>query len=220
MNPITCVLRCLRGVTVSVLVLVCSLASSPTPAQAQLDADLGIQVGRTFATVSGERAWENPNRRTGWMLAGTARIPLASRLMVRANAAYVQKGARETIATEAGTATVTMQTDYIEFPVVLDAQWPASRMVTARAFAGPAVGFNIKAEHVANRPLTGVPPLRDHVRRTEFSAVLGMGLDLHLNYQTLLVDAQYQFGLTDVIDDPDAHTVRHRGLSVAMGIAF
>ena len=97
--------------------------------------------------------------------------------------------ARQAIFTTEGSTRVTMQADYIEFPVVMNGQWPVSSTVTARGPAGPAVGFNISAKYKAEQPLPNQPDLRDQVRRTAFGTVSGLGVDLEVNYQTVTVDA-------------------------------
>ena len=212
--------QCPKNILIGFL-LIASGVVCASPAQAQLDAEFGVQVGRTLSTVTGEGAWSNADRRSGWMLAGTARIPLTRHLALQTDAAYVQRGARGTISTDQGPETVTMQTDYIEFPMVMSGQWPgASSTIAARGFAGPAVGFNVSAKYKAEQPLPDQPDLRDQVRRTTFSAVVGLGVDLEVNYQTVTVDAQYQLGLTEVLDTPATSSLQHRGVSVAMGVMF
>lgn len=212
--------HCPKSILIGLLIIAGGAACAPIPAQAQLNAEFGIQIGRTSATVNGEGDWSNAKRRSGWMLAGTARVPLARRLTLQYDVAYVQKGARETISTAEGPITVTMKTDYIELPVVVGRKWSPNSTVTARGFAGPAVGFNVAAELESERPLPNQSNLRDQVRRTAFSAVLGLGVDFHINYQTITMDAQYQLGLTEVLDASDTNSFQHRGVSVAMGVMF
>lgn len=208
-----------RGL-IPLLFLIVSLGSSLQPAQAQLNAELGIKAGRTFTTVSGAEPWSDSNRRTGWMLAGTARIPLSDYFMIESSAAYVQKGAREQQSTPNGSTTIAMQINYIEFPLMLGARWPVGADIAARVLAGPAVGLNMSAERTADRPSPEVPALRDQIRRTEISAVLGAGIDININYQTIWVDAQYHRGLTELMDEPTGGSLQNRGMSVTLGVLF
>lgn len=209
----------IRGL-IPFFVLIVSLGSSLQPAQAQLNAELGIKAGRTFTTVSGAELWSDPNRRTGWMLAGTARIPLSDHFMIEFSTAYVQKGARERQSIPNGSTTVTMKMNYIEFPLMVGTRWPIGDGIAGRVLAGPAVGFNMSAKRTADQPSPEAPALRDQIRRTEISAVVGAGLDININYQTITVDARYHRGLTELMKEPAGDSLQNRGMSVALGVQF
>jgi hypothetical protein len=201
-------------------VLLVSLGISAQPAQGQLNAELGIKAGRTFTTVSGMRLSSESDRRTGWTLAGTARIPLAHRFILQSSAAYVQKGARRRQSTSNGSTTVTMQVNYIEFPLMVGARWPMGADIAGRVLVGPAVGFNMSAEQTADHSLSDMPALRDQMRRTEVSAMLGAGLDIDINYQTIMVDARYHRGLTALLDASAGDSLQNQGVSVTLGVVF
>lgn len=113
-----------------------------------------------------------------------------------------------------------MQMDYIEFPLLVGAQWFMQANIAGRVVVGPAVGFNMSAKQTAGRSGSDTLPLRDQVRRTEVSAILGAGLDLDLNYQTIMIEVRYHRGLTALLEEPASSSLQNQGLSVTLGVAF
>lgn len=112
-----------------------------------------------------------------------------------------------------------MKMNYVEIPVLVEATWARDAFVTSHLFAGPAIGFNMNATYASEETLTSVPALRSEVNRTEASVVVGLGGSVEVNYHTVVLQMQYQAGLTPVLDT-DNGTLRTHAVGLMLEAIF
>ena len=73
--------------------------------------------------------------------------------------------------------TATFKFDYIEFPILLVGQVPASETATLQFFAGPVLGFNVNAELEGSvGDLSASVDIAEFVADFEFGLALGAGI--------------------------------------------
>jgi hypothetical protein len=124
------------------------------------------------------------------------------------------KGADATIEEGALTGTGKLRFDYLEIPILLKVRIPTGN-VHPFLFAGPAIGFNLKATF---QDITGSASDVEGVNKVDYSAVFGGGLQLG---RSIHIDARYTLGLQK-LEVPDLGTVdlKNGVLSATIGLAF
>jgi len=208
------------------------LVFGASSAKAQTEFQPGVKAGVTSMTVGGDNVSDEIDRRTGFVVGGFVKIDLGGPIGLRPEITYVQKGSSSEstiiIDSEGNETQVesTTKLDYIELPVLLDVYIPVEGNIAPRIFAGPTVGFNINAE--AETEASGgssTTDLSDAVSDTEFGVAFGAGIDIEADFGTVLIDARYQLGLTNILDESnfgefDVGTSRNQGFAVGLGVAF
>jgi len=178
-------------------------------AQAQTRSGFGVRGGVNFSTLNDVN--ESPDSRTGIMLGVYANYLIAdSPVSIQPEVLYTQKGF------ESGNTTV--QLDYIEIPVLAKFAFITDGSLTPYVYAGPSVGFNINAERDGDDDgiLGGGPDtdIDDQINSTEFSVVVGGGLD----FGRIDLGVRYGAGLTEVFDGPSS--AKNGVFSITAGLGF
>ncbi|MGZ5439328.1 MAG: porin family protein, partial [Candidatus Aminicenantales bacterium] len=112
------------------------------------------------------------------------------------------------------TGTGKLRFDYLEIPILLKVRIPTGD-VHPFVFAGPAIGFNLKA---AFQDITGSSSDVAGMNKVDYSAVFGGGLQLG---RSIHIDARYTLGLQK-LEVPDLGTIdlKNGVLSATIGLAF
>jgi hypothetical protein len=108
--------------------------------------------------------------------------------------------------------------DYIEFPVLVVATFPAGEKAAFNVFVGPTFGFNSKAEvEVVEHNET--EDISDLVSSFEFGAAIGGGAEYMLSSFSIVLDVRYSLGATNIPDEGDAD-LKNRGIGIMAGVKF
>ncbi len=153
------------------------------------DIDVGLKAGVNFAQLSGNTT-NGLDGRTGFHAGGLIIFELIDYLGVQGEVVYSQQGYTEVIEGMEATGKL----DYINIPVLVNFEAADGLSIQG----GPQVGFNVSN----TVELTNGDDTEIDLRSADISAVAGLQYIAPLG---LMVQARYNFGLTDIISDVDAH---------------
>jgi hypothetical protein len=178
--------------------------------RAQLEgrsARFGLITGINLATVSGSDA--NVQNRTGFMAGGLVVIPIAHNLALQPEVLFATKGAKSSDATITGAAKLS----YVEVPVVLRLDIPASGGVKPFAYAGPAFSLETSCD-VEGRAqgLTVSLSCNDAIRQFttpgsvslragDVGGLVGGGVAFDVGGRVLTIGARYELGFISVMSN-------------------
>lgn len=188
-----------------------------TAARAQ-DVQVGVKGGVNLANLEFEAEGVDVNfeRRTGFVGGLFVVWPLGGQVGLQTEALYSQRGAE--IEDPDVDATGKVKLDYLEVPVLLRLSTPASSGTSFHVFAGPSLGFRVRARGegtVGN--FTETEDLSDEIEKFDLGLSIGAGAD----FNRLIVDGRYTWGLSNLNkDDSDNVEVKNRTFSVMLGIRF
>jgi len=198
------------------LAIVAVVAMLVLPRMAAADVKFGIKGGVNVANVNGnfDDNVTNWKSRVGFCAGIFLEFNLGRILTIQPEVLYTMKGAEATLAEGVLTGTGKLRFDYLEIPILLKVRIPTGD-VHPFVFAGPAIGFNLKA---AFQDITGSSSDVAGMNKVDYSAVFGGGLQLG---RSIHIDARYTLGLQK-LEVPDLGTIdlKNGVLSATIGLAF
>lgn len=187
-----------------VLVVLCMSAA---PAWSQSGA--GVRFGLNGATVSGDSAPDDAERRTGFHLGVQFLLDTPGVLDVQPEFLYSQKGYT--------VGDFTQQVGYIQLNSLFKVRPPTSGSVSGSVFLGP--GFAFEVGETAS--FDDSSEESDAFTTTDVSAIIGFGLDFSVGSGAFMIDLRYDIGLTNIADtENDDVTVKNRTLGLSAGLLF
>ena len=201
-----------RGFMLGVVLV--GLLGVSVDAGAATQCTVGVKGGVGIANLGGEDADSfATDSRTGFVGGFFVQADVSKNFGVRLEGLYTMKGASDS---QSG-FDVTVKLDYIEFPILLVAQTPASDAVTLSAFAGPTLGFNVKSEvEVTYLGISGTADIED-VAGFEFGLAFGAGASFDMGAWSIVLDARYAMGMTTIDDSSDNADVKNQEWIVMAG---
>ena len=168
------------------LVLLAGL-SFATAANAQFK--FGVKAGANFSNVNGDGvSGVNTSTLVGFNGGVFVGLGLADHLSLQPELVYSGEGFKESESGQSGTQTE----NYINIPVLLKYRFPMGLFVET----GPQVSFLMSAKAKAG----GVSADdKASFKSTDFAWALGVGF--HIPTTQLAVDARYNFGLANIVDN-------------------
>ena len=203
------------------LVMLGTLVAGASPALGQTR-EVGLKAGVNVASMvdDGETGGYD-GRRIGFLAGAFAVLPVRGPLAVQIEALFSQKGAKFDIDDQ--DAEATLELDYLDIPVMLRVQGPASGTTRLHFFGGPSVGIRTGARErltyaAGNFDQGESTNIDDLIERFDFGVVVGAGVDVG---RRIVVDARYQWGISTVNTDELAETeFKHRVFSILAGVRF
>ena len=190
-----------------------------TPLQAQTT--LGVKGGINIATVDTNVSdiSDLVDSKTGFVGGGFVTLGLGSLFALQPELLYSQKGFQ----VEEFGETVKLNTNYIEIPVLLKAQFDLA-MLRPAVYAGPVLSFetgcSLSALEVSVDCDDELADVGER-KKNEWGAVFGANVDLILGSITLILDGRYQLGLTNLADVPDSDdSVKNNVWQIMAGVGF
>lgn len=174
----------------------------------------GVKGGVALGDVSGDSITVDTSMRTGFAGGAFVSAKFTDQFGARLEGLYVQKGA-EADDPSSGDK-ITLKYDYIEFPLLFVAHLPAGESFCFDIFAGPTFGFNVKAE-AKDADAAAAVDIKDFTESFEFGAAVGVGGEYALSSLSIIGDARYSLGATDVDKDGGFKT---RTIEIMLGVAF
>jgi len=161
--------------------------------------DFGIKAGVNFASITDAEGLDN---RTGFVAGVFVGGKLGDKLGIQADLLYSQQGAEFS----AGKFNL----DYVNVPIVF--KYFVTDVI--HLHAGPQFGVLVNDE-----TQTTIGETINDIATKDFdlSGVVGVGLDLPLGIR---IDGRYNFGLSDVPDDPDLEFTKGKNSVVTLSIGY
>ena len=205
------------GVLFAAVVMAVSLAG---PAFADASWTMGFKGGVAISDFGGSDVTGDIGNRTAFAGGLYGQVDFSDRFGLRMEGLYHMKGASE----DSANVTATVKLDYIEFPVLLLGQIPASESATVSVFAGPVIAFNSSAKIEGTVDgFTASVDMKDYVASFEFALAFGLGASFDAGPVEITLDGRYQLGLTTVEDVPgvsDNADVKNQGWVFMAGVGF
>jgi len=156
----------------------------------------GIKLGLSMANLKGADD-EGFDTKTGLSGGVFVAVEVAPQLAFQVEGLYTQKGSKGSL----GLITAKFKLDYFEIPMLLKYTIPTEGNVSPFFFAGPALALNIKGEITVEAGGQSASVDMANQKSTDFSFVLGGGMDVATQSVTLVFDARYTIGLSQAFDD-------------------
>lgn len=212
-----------RLLVVLLSISVIGLIASPVSAAAKYR--LGLKAGLALADLGGSDVNSDAtNLRTGFAGGLFGQADFSDNFGLRLEALYHMKGASE----DSAGVKVTYKFDYVEFPLLLVGQVPASKAATFSAFAGPVFAFNTKSDFELSAGGASVTvDAKDYFKTFEFAMDFGLGAAFQAGSAVITLDGRYQLGLTTLDDTLGtsgglnrALDIKNRGWTFMAGVGF
>lgn len=161
--------------------------------------DFGIKAGVNFSSITDATGLDN---RTGFVAGIFVGGKLGDKLGVQADLLYSQQGA-EFSAGE-------FNLDYVNVPIVL--KYFVTDVI--HLHGGPQFGvlINDEVQTVVGETINDIA-----TKNFDLSGVVGVGLDLPMGIR---VDGRYNFGLSDVPDDPELEFTKGKNSVITLSVGY
>ena len=158
---------------------------------------MGFKGGVATSDFHGSDVTENLGNRVGFAGGLYGQVDVSDRFGIRMEGLYHMKG----VAEDSANASASVKLDYIEFPILLMGQIPASDGATLSVFAGPVLAFNTSAKLEGTVDgFTASVDIKDYIASFEFGLAFGLGASFEAGSARITLDGRYQLGLTNVED--------------------
>jgi len=235
-----------KFITIAALILGVLFIFSATSVFAQY-AYFGVKGGINLANVWGEDTdpdgalfigWDDKKIKIGFAAGGYSTIVLTNWFALQPELLFTMQGTSYEYSEELPGYSFwvkeTLKLGYIQLPVLLKFYIPMEGNVKINAFAGPYVAYNVYAKARVQVEETGfedydeIEDIEDDwgwgVRKFDYGAVAGAGVDFIIKGRQLTVDARYTIGFANIFQDltgwPEDPVFRNGTISVMVGIGF
>ena len=205
-----------------------------TPAAAIADWTFGVKGGVSVATLHGDASGlidlpeadvtvtsDLKDSKTGFAGGIFANIKPWTVVSVQVEALYIQKGGKGTStvvsnSTQFINADVTLSLDYIEFPALLIATFPAGPL-SVSGFGGVSVAFNTKADVEVVVGGSGQTYDAGSVfKGSDTSGIFGLGIAFGAGSLNVVAEGRYEYSL-DTVADVGSTDLRNGALVFTVG---
>jgi hypothetical protein len=183
---------------------------------------LGLDLGVSVATLHAEQS-DRLHFGTGPALGVTAGWRLTDVLSVGGGLSWLRKGAEGTLIGFEEPLSVDIRLDYVQVPLVARLRLPGAGALRPTVFGGTAVAFETGCD-VRTPPselaLTlGCEGPEDQRATTDWSVLLGGGVDYETRRGSLRIQGRYDLGLTRIDEAPDVQfpNLKNRAFVVTTG---
>jgi hypothetical protein len=205
------------------------LGAQPLAAQTTFGFKAGVSV--SDLSIDTDEVAPDLESKIGILLGASVDVPLASGLWFQPGLSYVPKGAEITGEINGEEFTFTLGLDYVELPLLLKYAFPTTGSLGVHVFAGPALAFEVGCELGIGSEGVDVSIDCDQgedegfevtTKSFDLGALVGGGVSVPMGGASLLFEASYNFGLTNIADTDEGEddSVKNRAFYISAGIAF
>ncbi len=108
--------------------------------------------------------------------------------------------------------------NYIDVPILLKLKILNSNLFNVNVLGGPSFGYATNGEQVENGTIIKLNFGEDNIQRFDVGIHAGGGLGIELGSLTLIGDARYLFGLSDL--DGSDRAIKNKGIMISAGLQF
>lgn len=183
-------------------------------AQESTNFSIGPRVGINFSTFTNT---DEADFKPGLSAGITSTYSINERTGLTFDALYSQEGSQY----DANATTVKTNLDYIRLMLAFDVFFgDLGDRFRPKLYFGPTLGFLIDANTEIRNQETDI---MDNFKNTDFGLAAGLGFNYRVgSKQWLNVDARFQPGLTDIVENKPSgeDAVRNQTIQLSVGIAF
>jgi hypothetical protein len=198
----------------------------------------GFKGGLSMANVGGNDTDGTEEIKIGFAGGVFFTMPLAKGLSLVPELVYVQKGTKW----EEDGASLKVNFDYIELPILLSYQFPMEGNFKPKLFAGPTLGLLVSSKMTYEESSVSADIDIANGKSIDFGLAFGGGFDVVMAKGMLTFDARYSLGLGAPLDDMtqgeyddaiandemplvdevtfEAPEINHQGIQLYVGYAF
>ncbi len=200
------------------LVLCASLLalSVVSPASAQMR--LGVKGGLNFADIADLDEDVSASSESDFVGGAFVMFGVSSRLRFQVEALYSKRSAALVSENTKGTLTQ----DFFEVPLILGVALMKG-IINPRLYGGASASFESGCNVTIDEGLEASGDCKSlfgaDSENTQWAAIAGLSLDVHLTVVSLLADVRYNYGLSSIVQDADA-TWRYWSVMVGASIGI
>lgn len=206
------------GRTIAILLVAGSavlLFSGPVRAEVT---GFGVKAGLSYANIHGHDVYEQRSR-MGFSAGAFLTLGLGSYFAVQPEVLFVMKGSKYSNGSGADAYRETLGLDYIEVPVLIKFFLPVAGSFRLHLFAGPSLGFKLRARVKATFGGETEVETLDNVKNTDFSLAAGVGLGHPLGRGRLTLDVRYTAGMSS-LSKGTGDDIKNGALGLFAGYSF
>lgn len=181
--------------------MVAAMMGCATGAFALTGLHAGVKGGVNIGDITGDDA-DGVDTRNGFMGGAFIGGGINGQFGILLEGLYVQKGGEGSFVApgedHAHDSVITL--DYIEFPLLFTAKFPAGEKFAFNVFAGPTFGFSLGGD-LEDKEHGETMGLDDYITSFEFGAAFGAGVEYLLSSFSIVLDARYGLGATNTFED-------------------
>lgn len=183
-------------------VLVFTLAAVPAHAQDESPLRFGMKLGMNISDFRGDDGIEGGAELIDWKAGFCGGVFMSYAVndwfTVEPELLYSMKGMKLGL----WGFTATWSLDYIEVPVLALFRLPFWNKVKPFAYAGPAIGFNVRSNvSAAYEDEEESVDLEEFTNTTDFSLVFGAGIYIPIAGREIILDVRYVPGFMNIYTD-------------------
>lgn len=189
-------------------------------ANAQFGFSVGPKGGVSISTFNGTDA-DNIDSRSSWFGGLFLNFQLAPAIAIQPELLLTERGADVTT----GNVRDEISINYFEVPVLLKFRLPlANDIIFPHILLGPNFAFRTDLDFKSTDTQSGVnlEANTDDIKKSDISGLVGAGVDIQTpgNGVFFTIDGRYGFGFSDINDNDNAVSLKHRAWTFAVGVGF
>jgi hypothetical protein len=178
----------------------------------------GVKAGLSYANIHGHDVYEQRSR-MGFSAGAFLTFGLGSFFAVQPEVLFITKGSKYSNGSGADAYRETLGLDYIEVPVLIKFFLPAAGSFRLHLFAGPSLGFKLRARVKATFGGETEVETLDNVKNRDFGLAAGVGLEHPLGRGRLTLDVRYTAGMSSMSKGTD-DDIKNGALGLFAGYSF
>jgi hypothetical protein len=180
----------------------------------------GFTAGVNSSTISGSDLGDNVSRRTGFAAGALLVLPVSSNIAIEPELLYSTKG----IESHESDLDASLKMNYVQVPVLVRVEIPASGGTKPFVYGGPAIAFkascNVEVSGQGTNISSGCDNLEsdsEKLKTVDYGLVAGGGLLFDVGGRKFSIGARYDHSLGKISDSSDS---KHRVISILATLEF
>lgn len=175
----------------------------------------GFKVGLSMSNWSADDIEDN-DMKLGFAGGGFVTFGLSPQFAIQPEVMFCMKG---TQFDGGGSDKLKYKVDYLVIPVLMKYMIPTNGNVSPNLFVGPEVGFLLSGKATMG---SEEEDIKEYLKNTDFGLAFGAGMDIKMESFTLMFDARYTLGLSNILDEDEDEDdeLKNTDILVTVGLGF
>jgi hypothetical protein len=206
---------CRRYILIGFLFIIIISSWHVASAQILLGPKIGANIG-SFA-IANQGSGVSNSMKLGLIIGGVFEIPLNENISLQIEPAYIQKGNKVNIPLTPA-AIATLKVEYIQIPITVKVPLSSSN-IRPYAFAGPNIGFRVKASGVFEPSDAPISPFNENdYSKLDYGFDFGLGIETNVSSsEKFIADVRYSLGIANIYK-ASGNTIHTRGIQAFIGM--